>query len=471
VRGLQDITFDELKPLSEGLPRVACLTTLPWGPISRIGEGLLASGVDLTIGYFDSSKQLYAEKNSLLKDRVFRFDKKSLYMKYSVLQNLFVSKYPGRPGNFEPVFPGISLGIDFSRFSQIADAEILLVVDGIVVPDLVSAGDFLNGKKLGFFLSCMPLVTGLCSYTGGCKKWKTLGCESCPQLGPSRDGADPVREFFAQKYNALQGLSGAVVTPSRWLGENAKESILLRSFHQTTIPTCVNLDFYAPQPREFARNSLGLPRERKIILCGAGNWNRKNKGIQLMPDTLRILAGIWKGVPPVFAFFGANFPKGPFDGYDYVDLGYFDDVEKLRAAYSAADVFVSPSFEDNLPNTVNEALSCGTPVVCFDRWSSEDVVKNGINGYVAEHPGLPLSADGTLTQDPPYSAEPSKLEDLAAKIQKIIELPCDEYQLMRANCRKKALEDFSPVLQAARYVRLFRKIQGLPEVQIEGLPV
>jgi hypothetical protein len=329
---LQNITFTDLKPLVKGLPKVAVITTLPWGPVARIGEGLLASGVDLTIGYLDSKKQLYAEKSGVLKGRVFQFDKKSLYNKYSALQNLFVSKYPGRPVNFDVLLPYVSLGIDFSECAQIADSNIVFVVDTIFLPDLVSGRAFLNGKKLIFFLSGPSGFSSVCGYTGGCRKWKTLGCESCPQLGPSRDGADPVREFFTQKYNALQGLSGAVVTPSRWLGQNARESILLRSFHQSTIPTSVNLDFYAPQPREFARNSLGLPRERKIILCGAGNWNRKNKGIQLMPDTLRILAGIWKGVPPVFAFFGANFPKEHFDGYDYVDLGYFDDVEKLRAA-------------------------------------------------------------------------------------------------------------------------------------------
>lgn len=157
-------------------------------------------------------------------------------------------------------------------------------------------------------------------------------------------------------------------------------------------------------------------------------------------------------------------------GYEYKYLGYLDDINKIAMAYAAADVFVSPAFEDNLPRTVNEALSCGTPVVCFNKYSSEDVVLDGITGYVAEHPGLfPYLPDGTQMHYPPYSVPSDRLFDLADKIKKVLELPEDDYLAMRARCREHAQSLFSPVLETARYLRLFRRMCNLPDVKIDGL--
>jgi glycosyltransferase involved in cell wall biosynthesis len=170
-------------------------------------------------------------------------------------------------------------------------------------------------------------------------------------------------------------------------------------------------------------------------------------------------------------YFGDNAERKCLpQGYDCLPLGLVTETAKLVAAYAAADVFVSPSFQDNLPNTVNEALSCGTPVVCFDKSSSEDVVTDGVNGFLAKHPGLPLAPDGTLLREPLYSVAPEKLAPLAKKIQKILELPPDEYAHMRKRCWEHALTAFAPVLQTARYLRLFRAMLRLPAVHIDGLP-
>ena len=58
-----------------------------------------------------------------------------------------------------------------------------------------------------------------------------------------------------------------------------------------------------------------------------------------------------------------------------------NDVQ-LSLLYSLADIYVIPSIQDNLPNTVIESLSCGTPVIGFDVGGINDLIRDGINGYI-----------------------------------------------------------------------------------------
>jgi glycosyltransferase involved in cell wall biosynthesis len=48
------------------------------------------------------------------------------------------------------------------------------------------------------------------------------------------------------------------------------------------------------------------------------------------------------------------------------------------------DVFVAPSIQDNLPNTVMEAMACGTPSIAFNIGGMPDMIDHKQNGYLAE---------------------------------------------------------------------------------------
>jgi glycosyltransferase involved in cell wall biosynthesis len=465
-----NISFADLRPLSADLPKIVVLSDIIWGPIARICRGLLAAGADLGIICLNKSVRYYAESDERLMSIATELtdNGKSLFQKYLALVKFKLHKYPKRQAWAENALFDVNLGGNLAAHTSFAEAELALVGFAPGLFNHAAMQNSFKNKAVVYWLPIEMAYTGYCAYSAGCDKWKNAGCANCPQLGSSTDGSDLAAENFLAKQNGYSGLNMAVVTPSKWLGQNARDSLLLKSFPQINIPTDVNLDIYTPRPREVCRQYLGLPSARKILLFGAGTF-RKNKGFHLLPEALEILRGRWEDKATLLAFFGKEPPPVYLPPeYESVNLGYLDDTEKLAAAYSAADVFVSPSFQDNLPNTVNEALSCGTSVICFNRFSSEDVVQDGINGYLAAHPGLPLAPDGSFPQDPIYSVTPDKLEDLASKIQQLVELPDDEYMAMRVRCRAKAMAYFSPVLQAARYLRLFRRMLGLPEISLSG---
>jgi len=66
-------------------------------------------------------------------------------------------------------------------------------------------------------------------------------------------------------------------------------------------------------------------------------------------------------------------------------MGFLKDEYSTSLVYNAADVFITPSLADNLPTTVLESLSCGTPVVGFDVGGIPDMIKHKWNGYLAKY--------------------------------------------------------------------------------------
>ncbi|MDR2051017.1 MAG: glycosyltransferase, partial [Deltaproteobacteria bacterium] len=142
-----------------------------------------------------------------------------------------------------------------------------------------------------------------------------------------------------------------------------------------------------------------------------------------------------------------------------------EDKAKLAAAYAAADVFVSPSFQEVFGLATAEAQACGTPGVGFYGTGAEDIILEGMTGFLARHPGLPLAGGLSSPKDGAYSSfSPDSVEDLAAKIKRVLDLPPDEYAAMRSACRERALAEYTRVLQVGRYLRLYRRLLGLREI-------
>lgn len=464
------LSFNDLSCLTKDLPNIAVVNDLPAAPLEKLAAAFEKSGANVYIFNVSDKVKFYSFYDASLKKRIILTDKgKSYYNKIKVVQNIFFKNHPYFNEAYEYFFCGEPLHVPLHLESSFQSCELVLAGQREMLIDSDKVSKALQGKKTILRCNVHYPFTGFCTYTAGCAKWQNQGCLDCPILGKRVDGKDRCAEIFALKKTGYADMRDFIVaTPSRWLNRETRQSILGRQFFHTVIPTSVMLDIFHPMPRAKALERLGIPADRPIILTGSAGL-RKNKGGHLLCEALRQLDGHWSHTPPRVLIFGHDAPflsRIHQCGLEGEALGWINDLPTLSCVYAAADVFISPAFQDILPNTVNESLACGTPVICFDRFSSEDVVIDGVTGFLARHPGLPLSPEGELIQPAPYEPEPERCADLAAKIHQFFELPQWRRDDMRLECRQLAEATFNPVQEAAHYLQLFRHMLGLPYISL-----
>ena len=183
---------------------------------------------------------------------------------------------------------------------------------------------------------------------------------------------------------------------------------------------------------------LGLPKEKRLILFGAlGGATDERKGYRFLAEAVKKLAQAGWGERVELVTFGSGSPgKSSEFGIPTNHLGRLYDEISLAMCYAAADLFVSPSIEDNLPNTVLESLACGVPVVAFDIGGMPDMIEHKIDGYLAR---------------------PQSAEDLANGIAMVVADP-NRYKALAEQARKKAVQEYALGVQAKRYQTLFDDI-------------
>lgn len=291
-------------------------------------------------------------------------------------------------------------------------------------------------KPLVWTLHDMWAFTGGCHYSQGCDRY-TNACGACPQLGSNKE-RDLSRWVWQRKAKAWQKLNLTVVTPSRWMAKCALSSSLFRHVRIETIPNGIDLQRYKPIDKTLAKSLLGLPTDKLFILFGALYLNSDpRKGFSLLVSALHKLDRQQWQDRIELAIMGASQPsQAPDFGIKTTYLGKLNDDIAIALAYAAADLFIAPSLEDNLPNTILEAFACGTPCVAFKVGGMPDMIIHQQNGYLAE----------------PFSEE-----DLARGINWVLE-DGDRYQRLRDRARQKVEQEFSQQLQTKRYTTLFSEL-------------
>ena len=282
----------------------------------------------------------------------------------------------------------------------------------------------------------MNAFTGGCHYDAGCGRF-TDSCGRCPQLG-SNDREDLSKRIWQRKEKALSQLDSSrlqFVTPSRWLGEELGRSSLAGRFPRSVIPYGLDLNDFAPRDRAACRDILGLPLDAKVLLFVADGLNNERKGFALLTAAL---AALPRDEAYAILSVGGSKPDIAVD-VPWIHVRTVNNDRHLSVLYSAADVFIIPSLEDNLPNTVLEAMACGTPVLGSAIGGIPDMVRPGVTGMLV----------------PP--------KDVAALASAIVQLLRNPEQLreMGLNCRRIALEEYSLEMQAHRYSRLYAQLRNV----------
>lgn len=177
------------------------------------------------------------------------------------------------------------------------------------------------------------------------------------------------------------------VTPSRWLGNCLENSALLGNHAPTLIPYPIDTAIFRTHGKMSARENLTLPKDRKIILFGADSGTTNPlKGYDYLERAIGHLSKRPIAKSCHIVIFGERKKSNIDELYSIpvTDVGHITDDGILATLYSAADVFVLPSIIDNLPQTMIEALSCGTPSVGFKIGGVPDMIEHKENGYLAE---------------------------------------------------------------------------------------
>jgi glycosyltransferase involved in cell wall biosynthesis len=277
-------------------------------------------------------------------------------------------------------------------------ADVLAKRIAAIDPDVINLHWVCNGflkvetlKKLNrplvWTLHDMWPMTGGCHYSAGCDRYQQQ-CGNCPVLH-SDQFKDLSFEILRRKAHAWKGLDLTIVAPSQWLADCARASALFRHSRIEVIANGLDTSLFRPGFKQAARALLNLPPDKKLLLFVAGSTTGDpRKGFRYLVEALDWL----QNVPTdsgdrdfELAILGEDAPDTPLPwSLKTHYLGRFSDEAALALVYNAADVFVAPSVEDNLPNTLVEALACGTPCVAFKIGGMPDMIDHLSNGYLAK---------------------------------------------------------------------------------------
>ena len=230
-----------------------------------------------------------------------------------------------------------------------------------------------------------------------------------------------------------------IVTPSRWLKNCVEQSELFNSQQVSVIPNCIDRTVYKPLDKVFSRDVLNLPQDKKLILFGSmSSTSDTRKGFHFLRTVIQKMAKNpeWIGKVELLVFGASHGDNEEQLGLPCHYLGHVRDDSSLALIYNSADVFVAPSMQDNLPNTLVEAMACGTLCVAFGIGGIPDIIDHKENGYIANA----------------YSTQ-----DLAQGVEWTLSRG-DRLAQLKAAARDKAKLSFDIKKVASQYLKLYQRI-------------
>lgn len=293
-----------------------------------------------------------------------------------------------------------------------------------------------NHAPVAWTLHDMWSFTGSCAYSYNCRKF-IAGCDSeCPETG-TYPTLKPklIRRAWEERKELLEThLDLTAVSPSNWLAKQA--SFGLWKNHQIkVIPNSLPLKIFKPKNKNESRKALGIRTNSPILLAVAQDLNDKRKGYDILIKALqrveiRPLTLITMGKGRIRQIANSD------DRINLYSLGYLRDEQTKSLVYNASNLLIHPALIDNLPNTIMEAIACGTPVVAFATGGVPELVRPRKTGWLAE-------------------------EVSSKALAKAIEFALNEIHQgldLQDSCRKIAEDEYSYEQQSQKYLKLFESL-------------
>lgn len=235
-----------------------------------------------------------------------------------------------------------------------------------------------------------------------------------------------IREL--KSWSIGQHLNLSVVNLCQWMKEYSEQSETFANRTHTIIPNSIDTNVFRGYDKTAIRTELNLPLDRPILLFVSQSVENRRKGFDLLQDALNklhrncVLLVVGEATAELKSIDNCQF------------VGTINDEQPMAMLYAAADAFILPSREDNLPNTMVEALCCGTPVISFSNGGMRDHIRTLENGVLVEH----INSD-------------SLLEGIHLFLNNIKKFDRD-------SIAEKAHAIFSPELQAKCYMDFFQSV-------------
>lgn len=227
------------------------------------------------------------------------------------------------------------------------------------------------GKKIYWTLHDCWAFTGHCSHFTAvkCEQWRSH-CSHCSQLRryPKCYAISNVSRNFERKKASFTGVPNMkLIVPSHWLEGLVKQSFL-QEYPVEVFYNTIDMNVFKPTPSNF-RERYGLPG-KKIVLGVASVWDER-KGLN---DFIQLANMLDDGY--VVVLVGLTDKQIKQLPKKILGIKRTNSAKELAAIYTAADVFVNPTYEDNYPTVNLEAQACGTPVITYDTGGCKETTHN-----------------------------------------------------------------------------------------------
>jgi glycosyltransferase involved in cell wall biosynthesis len=340
-------------------------------------EALLELGVDSKLLNDSPPRNINTKKNIIyINESLLNKIKSFFFINYEKILKSFYFR------RAKEIFTLGFVGFDLTKTNEYKNSDIIhihWINQGFISLDMINK----IKKPIVWTMRDMWTFTGGCHYSKECLNYLS-NCGKCKVLN-SQSKFDISTIVLKKKKNIFKK-NIIFVALSDWLLQKAKKSSVLKTSKVIKISNNIEFHKFKRIDKKIAKKNLYLNTNKKILIYGAQNPQDIRKGWNVFTETLKLL----DKSKYFLLLFGNFWSHKTLDdiGIEYKSFGYidyFDNFEKLNNIYCAGDLFVATSIHEAFGKTFVESMSCGTPVICFDKTSISEIIEHKIDGYIVQN--------------------------------------------------------------------------------------